>query len=128
MNILTFCLSTLLVFGTANAYFISENLKSFDIQQKIKETSINNNTVVEKEPPYTHLLYFLQYVILGPPKNASQPDIFDLIQEAPDEIDLLTMIIFASQAFNEFWVDNEYDEDTFEGYTLLLHENKLDFE
>ena len=104
------------------------NLKLFDFQSHLRGESRNSTSVVEKEPPYTHLLYFLQYVILGPPKNASQPDIFDLIQEAPDEIDLLTMIIFASQAFNEFWVDNEYDEDTFEGYTLLLHENKLDFE
>jgi hypothetical protein len=104
------------ILGLSNT---KQNLNLFNFKSQFRENNstasncTTNTTVVEK--PYTHLLYFLQYVLLGPPKNACTPDIFDLIQEAPDDIDLFTMIAIASQNFYLYWIQNEYDEETFEG-------------
>ena len=107
---------SILLFSILGLSNTKQNLNLFNFKSQFREDNSNctkNTTAVEK--PYTHLLYFLQYVLLGPPKNACIPDIFDLIQEAPDDIDLFTMIAIASQNFYLYWIENEYDEETFEG-------------
>jgi hypothetical protein len=114
MKLLTFCLLFFTIFGVSNT---KQQLKLFDSKPQFKDNSSNNRTTVEqKEPPYFHLLNFLKYMVLGPPKNSSQKlDIFDIIKEAPDDTDLLTMIIDASENLNQFLKKNKIDEDIFEG-------------
>ena len=100
------------------------NLEVYDFKSKLTSilTSLKET---QKEPAYTYLLQFIQYVILGPSNNSSQ-NIFDLIQEAPDEIDLFSMIGFASQAFYPFWTENGYDEDGFEGFLYFYFQVRKD--
>ena len=100
------------IFGVTGA--IQPDFKLFDYyspELRSNVTLVNGR----REPPYTPLLYFLQYVFLGPPKP-NQPSIFDIIEQAPDDTDLLSMIIIASQQFNLYWTENDFDEDTFDGY------------
>jgi hypothetical protein len=53
--------------------------------------------------------------LLGKP-NLNQTNIFDLVDKIPDDIDLFSIIALLSQNFNQFWTENYYDEDTFDGY------------
>jgi hypothetical protein len=106
------------VFKTTSAH---SNLKLFDFDPKY--TSNITNFKNDPYPAYYHLLYAAQYILLGKP-DPSKPDIFEVIDGAPDELTLFEMIGFGSQGFYVYWTENDYDENGFEGiYKILDYEN-----
>ena len=113
MKIFFFCLTWFCLLGASIA---KQNLNLFGSKLQSLDNYTNNFTTVEqKESSYSHLLNFLKYMLLGPPKNSSQPDIFDVIQNTPDDLDLLTMIIGSTQNFDFFRAKNQFDENIFAG-------------
>jgi hypothetical protein len=88
----------------------NDDVDSFRAFQSKNSGYCNSTT-----PVYCHIQYFLQYILLGKP-NLNQTNIFDLVDKIPDDIDLFSIIALLSQNFNQFWTENYYDEDTFDGY------------
>jgi hypothetical protein len=52
-------------------------------------------------------------------------EFFDYIQEFPDDVDLLPIIILLSENFYIFWTDNSYAHETFEGIICFLKQNNI---
>ena len=100
---------TILLLSIFNSITSTYHMDSFQ-EFKSENTGYCNSTT----PAFCHLQYFLQYVVFGKP-NLNQTNIFDLIEKVPDGVDLLSIIVLLSQNFNEFWTDNDYYLDTFEG-------------
>lgn len=106
----------ILILSTTSAFLLFACVTPTDLldsSDELKPESLSgycNST----SPSYCHLQYFLQYAAFGKP-NLNRTNIFDLIESLPDSIDLLSIIILASQNFNEYLNDNGYNSDTFEG-------------
>lgn len=110
------------IFGTISCTKFNDTqaLIKSRILSKLSRLALSNRNessggLLDPNAPYFHLAYAIQYILLGKP-DPTAPDIFTLIDAAPDDVDLVFMIVFGTQNFVQFWETNGYDEDGYEGY------------